>query len=786
MLLNYFKIAFRNLLKSKGFSVINITGLSIGMASAILIILWINHEVQYDQFHEKKDRIYEAWNRSTFSNKLQSWNTTPKILAKAMQQDLPEVEKTARVNWQDNYLLTVGEKSVAIDGNVVDSTFLDVFSFPLSKGNVATALQDPHSMVITEKLALNLFGDENPMGKIVKLNNSENFTVTGVARDLPDNSRFKFEFLIPWAYQRTIGNDDENWGNNSTRTYVLLKQNASFDAAQQKMKGMRKKYDPSEPEGEMFLYPISRWRLYSSFENGVESGGLIEFVRIFCSIAFFILLIACINFMNLSTARSEKRAKEVGIRKVVGAQKGNLIAQFLGESVLIALIAGLLSLMIVQLSLPAFNNLTRKHLIVDYSSMSFWLAFLSFVVLTGVIAGSYPAFYLSSFRPTSVLKGTFRKIRALVTPRKVLVVVQFSFAIILIMSTIVVRKQLKHAQDRQTGYEKDNLGYHFLTGDLEKNYLLVKQELLASGIASSVSKTSAPLTEGWSDSWGFEWAGKAPGDKTDFDRFCVDESLAKTAGLQLVKGRDFDLQQFPTDSLAILLNESAAKAMGFKDPIGQLIRDNGKEWHVVGVFRDFILHSPFYPTRPMVVEGAKGWFNVIHMKLNGNNGMAANLKNMEQIFKKYNPAYPFDFKFVDEEYANKFEDEKRIATLSGLFAALTIFISCLGLFGLATYMTSTRVKEIGVRKVLGASVGSITSLLSKDFIKLVAVSFVIAAPIAWYAMSKWLDDYPYRTALEWWLFAIAGLLALMIALVTVSFQAIKAAIANPVHSLRSE
>jgi putative ABC transport system permease protein len=786
MILNYLKLAFRNILKSKGFSMINIVGLAIGMASAILIMLWISNEISYDQFHEKKDRIYEAWNRTSFNGGVQSWNTTPKILAKTMQQDFPEIEKMSRVNWPNTFLMTVGDKSIMITGNIVDSVFLKIFSFPILKGDKESALMENSSIVITRKLALKLFGTEDAIGKVIKIDNKDNFTVSTILKDLPNNTRFRFEFLLPWSYLRKAGGDDENWGNNSTRTYALLKEHTNLASLQEKMKGIRKKYDKGEPTGQMFLYPISKWRLYSSFENGFESGGLIEYVRIFSIIACFILLIACINFMNLSTARSEQRAKEVGIRKVIGALKSNLVGQFLGESILISFLAGIVSLAIVQFSLPAFNRLTEKELFIDYTSPASWGYFFGFILLTGIIAGSYPAFYLSSFKPTSVLKGTFRKVNALVTPRKLLVVVQFSFAIILIMCTIVVRKQLKHAQERHTGYNKDNLVYHFGTGDIEKNYSLIKQELLSSGAALSVTKTSAPLTQGWSDSWGFEWAGKAADDKTDFDRFCADEQLASTAGLQIVKGRDFDLKQFPTDSTAVLLNESAVKQMAFSDPIGQIVKDDDIEWHVVGVFKDFILQSPFSPTKPMVVEGAKGWFNVIHFKLNGKNPTAENLKKAGEIFKKYNPLYPFEYKFIDEEYASKFEDEQRIATLSALFAALTIFISCLGLFGLATYMTATRVKEIGVRKVLGASVGSITTLLSKDFIKLVLISFLIASPVAWWAMYKWLQGYPYRTSIEWWLFVLTGLIAVLIALVTVSFQAIKAAIANPVKSLRSE
>lgn len=788
MIKNFFKIAWRNMLRSKGFSAINIAGLVVGMASAILILLWIQNEVSYDQFHEKKDRIYEAWNRAEFSGELNCWNTTPKVLARTLEKDLPEVEMAARVDWGTNFLFTIGDKKLTVRGTMVDSNFLQVFTFPLLKGNPKVVLQDMHSIVLTESLAKKLFGDEDPMNKIIKIDNKDNFTVTGILKDMPNNTRFsRFEYLVPWAYKRYKGDDDEYWGNNSTRTYVLLKPNATLASVAPKVKVLKQRYAKDEPKWEMFLYPIERWRLYSNFTNGKEDGtGRITFVRLFGIVAGFILLIACINFMNLSTARSEKRAKEVGIRKVVGAQKMSLVGQFIGESILLAFIAGIFAIIAVQCSLGGFNKLTDKQLFIPYASPLFWLVGLGFVLITGLLAGSYPAFFLSSFQPVKVLKGTFKKAQALVAPRKVLVVLQFTFAIILIICTIIVKQQIDYAQDRQTGYNKNNLIYHVFTGDIEKNFELIKHELLSNGVAASVTKTSAPITESWSDGWGQEWEGKDPNDKTDFFRYNADQGLGVTAGLQFVKGRDFDLSKFPTDSTGMIINESALKVMKFKDPLGKIVKDNGTDWHIVGVIKDFILTNPYEPTRPMLIAGGKAWFNVILIKLNANNSTASNIKNAETIFRKYNSEYPFEYKFVDEEYARKFEDEKRTGTLAGLFAGLTIFISCLGLFGLAIYMAESRVKEIGVRKVLGASVPGLATLLSKDFLTLVLISFVIATPVAWWGMHVWLSDYTYRVPIQWWVFALAGLLSVMIALATVSYQAIRAALANPVKSLRTE
>jgi len=792
MIRNFFKVAYRNLLRNKGFSSINITGLATGMAAAILILLWIQNELSYDQFHKNKDRIYETWNRVPIEGQLACWNSVSALTARALEKDLPEVERAVRVVDDNSVLFSVGDKKLIKSGNMVDTGFLQMFSFPMLEGNPATALNDIHSIVLTEKAAKSLFGNEDAMGKIIRLKNEENFTVTGIVKDLPGNTRFDFEFLISMSNLKYGDGQDLGWGDNSTPTYVLLKPNVNYASVAPKLKALKQKYsdEAKTMKWELFLYPLERWRLYSSFTNGVEdNGGRIAFVKLFGVIAAFILLIACINFMNLSTARSEKRAKEVGIRKVVGAQKSSLIGQFIGESVFLAFLAGIAAIMIVQVSLPAYNQLTEKKLFIDFSNIYTWIAFTGFILFTGLLAGSYPAFFLSSFQPVKVLKGTFKKANALVTPRKILVVLQFTFAIMLIICTIIVKQQIDYARNRETGYNKDNLIYHFMTGDIPKNYTLIKNELLASGIAKSVTKTNSPLTERWSNGWGQNWEGKNPNDNTSFDRYLSDEGLGVTAGLQFIQGRDFDLKRFPTDSTGLIVNESSLKVMKFKNPIGKTVSDLGIDWHIVGVIKDFILTSPYEPTRPILICGAKSKFMsfyVMQIKLNGNNSTADNLKRAETIFRKYNPEYPFEYKFVDQAYAQKFDNEQRQGTLAALFAGLTIFISCLGLFGLATYMAENRIKEIGVRKVLGASVTRITTLLSKDFVTLVIISFIIAAPLAYWGMSKWLMDYSYRVSINWEVFALAGFLSVMIALLTVSYQSIKAAMANPVKSLRTE
>jgi ABC-type antimicrobial peptide transport system permease subunit len=668
MLKNYFKTAFRSLLRNKGFSAINISGLAVGMGSGILILLWVHNEMSYDLFHKNKDYLYEVWNRSDFNGKLECWNSTPKILGPTLKQEYPEIAEDARTysRW---YVVTVGDKQVSASALIADPSFLSMFSFPLLQGNAGTVLNNVYSIVVTQKMAKKMFGTEDAINKVIKINR-DNFTVTGILKDLPTNTQFDFEYILPWAYMIKTGQDDNNWGNNSIHTYVQLKPNIAQASADSKIKDIIKRHSNSQENNEVFLHPINKWHLYSTFENGEIVGGRIETVRLFSIIAAFILLIACINFMNLSTAKSEKRAKEVGIRKVAGANKGLLVGQFLGESVLIAVISGIVALFLVQLYLPEFDKLVDKQLTLPYYNIYFWLIALLFIVATGLIAGIYPAFFLSSFKPVAVLKGTFKKAHATINPRKVLVVLQFTFAVILIISTIIVTQQIKHAQSRETGYKSEQLVYHWITGDLAKNYSSIKNELISSGVATSVTRTSSPITEGAGDTYDFEWKGKNPGDKTVFDRYSADEDLVKTAGLKLLLGRDMNLREYLADSFACLLNESAVKAMNFENPLGQIIKDYGIDWHVVGVVKDFVLESPFKHIKPMVIEGSKSSFNVINIRLNGANSIERNINALERLFKAYNPQYPFEYHFVDEDYARKFNDTKRTARLQGFLQVL--------------------------------------------------------------------------------------------------------------------
>lgn len=778
----YLKIAVRQLLKNKTFSFINIIGLSIGMAAVILLLLWVRSELTYDNFHTKRDRIYSLWNRSFWGTELTCWDVTPTVAAPTLRQYFPEVEKVTRVGWLQTKWVKVNNQSHLINGTPVDPEFLSMFDFPLIKGDPRTVFKDPHSIVITPEASMRLFGTENSVGKVIELENKVVLTVTGIISTPPDNSTFKFESLTPWKLSEGE-TPENNWGDNSTRTYLLLKPNTNVEALQAKIKKMRYDYAKDNDPYDMFIYPMTRWRLHSNFESGIESGGRIEAVTMFSIISGIILLIACINFMNLSTARSEKRAKEVGIRKTVGAEKISLVKQFLGETILLAFVSFLIALAIVYASLPAYNKLIVKHLELNFFEPLMWLYAIAFVIIAGILAGLYPAFYISAFNPIKVLKGTFKAVKSSIAPRRILVVTQFVIAIVLIIATIIIKQQINHVNDRDVGYNQDKLVYHFLNENLEKNYNIIKQQLLAQHLVESVTKSSSPITQGWSDSWGFEWEGKDPKDKTDFDRYFVDEEFIRTSGAKLAMGRDFDLKQYATDSTAAIINESSLKIMRFKDPIGQTIKDGDTKFHVIGVVKDFVLNSPFQPTKPMIIMGAKGWFNVINMRLTGNK---QNLAKIENIFKKYNPDFPFDLKYVDIDHQSKLEDINRTSTLATLFTVLTIVISCLGLFGLASFMAENKIKEIGIRKVLGASVSNIVFMLSSNFLLLVAVALFIATPLAWWLMSKWVQNYPYHVDIKWWVFALAGSLALLISLVTVSYQSLRAAISNPVKSLRTE
>lgn len=785
MLKNYLKIAFRNLQKNKGFTAINIVGLAIGMAAAILIMLWVRSEFTYDRFYSKTDQIYAVGIKDVWGGETVKHFYTPKPMAAALKTDFPEINNVARVNKGTGFLLTRGEIKLSKEQGVfVDSTFLKIFDYKVLAGNPVEALKKPNQIVLTKSIADRLFGQTDPLNQTIKLDSTQISTVSAIIEDIPDNSFMKgTTYLVPWTLMEKIGYSDDYWGNNSIQTYIELDQNVNIDQFQKNIKGFLQKH--TENKAENFIEPIADQWLYSNYtEMGKPTSGRIGMVRSFIAIACFILIIACINFMNLSTAQSEKRAKEVGVRKVVGANKGLLIYQFLIESILIACIAGILALLITMLALPYFGHLISRTLAMPYTDIPFWSVFIVFVLFTGILSGSYPAFYLSSFIPVKVLKGKLLHAQRNFNPRKVLVIVQFCIAIILIVTTIAIQKQIKHAQNREIGYNKDKLINIIDQGKIGKNKLLIKNALISSGIASNVSRTSSPLTENWSNN-SMNWDGKPKDNNTMFTRFGVDDNLVNTAGLKLIAGRDFDLTTFPTDSSAMIINESAAKVFNFDDPIGKTIVD-GRDWHIIGVIKDFVQESPFNPVTPLVIQGAFAGTTITNIRLNDHIETQDALARIEKIFKEYNPEYPFEYAFVDANYAKKFKDFNQLGKLSSLFALLTIFISCLGLYGLTAYMAETRTKEIGVRKVLGASIISITKMLSQEFLLMVLLSCLIAFPIAYYISDDMLSSYTYRIQITWDIFLIAGSGTFVLTLLTVSYQSIKAAMVNPVKSLKDE
>lgn len=783
MMKNYGKTIRRNFLQSKTFSFINITGLAVGMASALLILLWIRHEMSYDLFHEKKDRIYAAFNRATINGSVACWPGTPIPMGPALQKEYPQIEEAVRTNWVGAFVLSNGDRHLQTQGLITDPNFFNVFSFPLVEGDIRTALPGPHSIILTETMARKLFGETNVLGRTMRVDSIADFTVTGVAKDLPDNTQFRWEYLVPWSYMKEVHWDHNDWANSSVMTYVLLRPGVSEQQADGLLEHVITAHAPAV-KNDVFLHPLRKWRLYSGFENGRNTGGEIEIIRMFGIIAGFILLIACINYMNLSTARSEKRAREVGIRKVVGAGKGSLVVRFMGESVMMAIVAAGIALLIVYPVLPYFNQLVEQHLTIPFGDRNFWLDIAGFVLLTGLLAGSYPAFYLSGFKPIQVLKGGFKMVSARVTPRKVLVVVQFTTAIAFIICTLVVYQQLLYVQNRDAGFDKKDLSFVYIKGDIARHYPMIRNELLSQGLVSSITRTNSPVTDIWYRDDSYEWKGKDPRARNVFARYTTDRDFSKTIGLKMLEGRDIDVEAYPTDTAALVLNESAVRQMGLVHPVGQTVRNSEGSWHIVGVVRDFVPGSPFSAVPPMVIEGPRNWLGTMTFRLK--NDRAGDMEKIRAIFSKYNPNYPFEYYTVSKSFAERFEGEQHLGVMAAFFAGLSIFISCLGLFALAAYMAENRVKEIGIRKVLGASVPALTTLLTREFMILVSISFVIASPLAAWAMHSWLQDYDYHTSISPWIFVVTGIVSLVIAMGTVSYQSLQAALASPARSLRME
>ncbi len=794
MIKNHLKIAWRNLVKNKAHSTINIVGLSIGMAVAMLIGLWIWDELSFDKYHQNYNRIAQVWQNVTNNGEVQTWQTVPYPLADELRKtygnDFKYVVMTAGMG---NHILAVGDKKLTRNGGFMEPQGPDMLTLKMLKGT-RNGLKDPSSVLISQSTATAYFGDADPIDKTMKIDNQLSVKVSGVYQDLPQNSTLAdVGFIATWQmyYNNTgwVKTAADPWRPNAFQLLVQLADNADMDRISLKIKDVKlHKVSAAlaKKKPALFLLPMSKWHLYSEFKNGKNIGGRIQYVWLFGIIGLFVLILACINFMNLSTARSEKRAKEVGIRKAVGSLRSQLIYQFFSESLLCVMVAFAIALVLVQLSLPSFNEIADKKIGILWGSPLFWLMSVGFSLITGFIAGSYPAFYLSSFQPVKVLKGSFRVGRLAAVPRKVLVVLQFTVSVTLIIGTIVIFRQIQFAKDRPIGYDNNGLvSVPTVTGDIHKHIDVIQNELLKSGTILSLAEADGPPTGSTSSTSGIEWRGKDPNLSVDFLQTGVSYDYGKTIGWKFKDGRDFS-RDFLTDSAGVVVNEAAVKFMELKTPVGETLKWFGNPVKIIGVINDMIVDSPYGQVRPALFFLSKDAGGSVLLKINPKMSAGTAIGNLETIFKQYNPAQPFEYSFVDQQYAKKFGDEQRIGKLAAFFAGLAIFISCLGLFGMASFMAEQRIKEIGVRKVLGASVFNLWRLLSVDFIGLIVLSILIATPIAYYLMRNWLGHFDYRSTISVWTFIMTGVGAIMITLLTVSYQSIKAALANPIKSLKTE
>ena len=792
MLKNYFLVAWRNLRNNKIYSVINITGLAAGMAIALLIGLWITDEMSFDHYAPNHSRLAAGMvsihlKNATKKEDFYTGNTIMDPFGKALSTQYKDLfTAVAMTDFQSgSHLFKIGDKAVSGIALTAQADLPSMFGFRMLEGN-AGATKDPSTIIIARSLAKALFGNSDPVGKNVKVDNVLDYHIGGVYTDLPKNTTFNgLQAILPWdnaanSYRR----DNNNWGDHNSKLYVELAPGVSAEQATERVKNLPTPFFKDYHE-EGLLYPIDRAYLYNHFEMNKPSGGRITMVWLFGIIGVFVLLLACINFMNLSTARSEKRAKEVGIRKTLGSFRGQLIMQFLSESVLLAVIALFFALLFAEASLSFFNGLAAKQMSIPWTNPLFIAIMLGFTVFTGLLAGSYPAFYLSSFRPVKVLKGKIQSGRSASLPRQILVVLQFTVSLILIIGTTIVFRQILYAKDRPTGYNRDGLfTVDMNTPDINNHYEALRADLIQNNLAANVAASNMTPTA-FNNGNGLDWSGKRPDQITvGFNNVNITPDYGKTIGWTITRGRDMS-RDFATDSNAAILNEKAVQSIGFKDPIGQIVKLFGKPYTVVGVCADMINNDPYDTAENAIFVGGNYTGEMI-VRIKPGNDPHKTLASMKTVFSKYNPSSPFIYKFVDEAYAAKFEDEERIGNLAAVFTGLAIFISCLGLFGLASFVAEQRTKEIGVRKVLGAGLLNLWGLLSKEFLKLTALSIVIGMPLAYYGMNKWIQSYLYQAPLSWWIFAAAGAGLIAITVLTVSYQSLKAAMMNPTKSLRSE
>ena len=790
MIKNYLKVAWRNLVKNRTHTFINMAGLSVGLACSLLILLWVQNEVDMDGFHKNGKYLYQVYEQQHFDNKVNGQYYTPGVLAAELKRTIPEVQLATNAVFYDEHNFKVGDKIIKLKGGSADADFFKMFSYPMIQGNAESSLRTVSDISISKKMAEEFFGSaQAAIGKTLRIDNRKSFIVISVFENVGTNSSLKFDYLINWASFLEDNPWAKEWGNNTPYTYIQLRPDARPDLVDQKIRHFLEKLDKDEKPGtftqELALQQFDQVYLHGNFKEGKIDGGRIEYVHLFSVVAVFILLIACINFMNLTTARSVKRAKEIGVRKAVGAVRGVLIRQFISESLLLTSIAVLFSLFIVTAILPLFNQVTQKQIELPFQDIKFWAELLIITFITGIVSGSYPALFLSSFNPVKVLKGTLKLDSGTTIFRKGLVVFQFVLSVVLIIGTLIISRQISYIQSINLGFDRENTIYVPLEGNLVKKYEVLKQEALRMpGIQAVTQTTSQPIQISTS-TVGVNWDGKIPNTTISFNNIAVGYDFIKTMKLKMKEGRDFE-KSFATDTSAYIVNEAAVKRFGYADPIGKSITMWGVKGKIIGVVKDFHFSSLHDQIKPLIIrygENADYGFAVVRT-MPGKTKEA--LASLETITKELNPDFQFTYTFSDDAYNKLYNNEQIVSKLSDGFAFLAIFISCLGLLGLAMFTAEQRLKEIGIRKVLGASVGSLFTLLSSEFLVLVVIALVIATPVAWYAMDIWLRNFAYHEPMHWWTFALASGVIILIALATVSIQAAKAALVNPIKSLRSE
>ncbi len=785
MIKNYLKIIFRNIRRFPAYSFLNITGLAIGMTCTFLILLWVKDEISYDRFFKNADDLYRVLENQYYSGgEIFPVAVTPSGLAPALKEEYPEIIRSSR--YQVNYwLVKKGDENIVERINNVDQDFLKMFSIKFIKGDINTALVEPHSIVLTKELAEKYFGDEDPMGKTLTLNKDVLFTVTGIVEKLPHNSHIDFVILTPFNYLKETGVDLNNWGNNSYYTYIQLQKGTDYKTIDAKIKDFIKKYNEGSTT-EIFLQNVKDIHLHSSGKFAADLGGHgdISYVRIFGIVALLILIIACINFMNLSTAQSARRAKEIGIRKVAGAGKRKLILQFFGETIFIAFVAHIIAMILVELLLPTFNHLSGKQLDIDYANIRLYIWLITLILFTGLLAGSYPAIFLSSFKPINVLKGVINKNPGHSGLRRVLVILQFSLSVFLIISTMIIGSQLHYIQNMKLGLNKDNIGYFYFGQNIKQKRLTLKNELIKTPGIVSVSISNQLPTYIVNSSDGWSWEGKNPDDDILFHMVSVDEDYAKTFKLEMKEGRFFS-SEYSADSIATVINEKAAEIMGFKEPVGKVLTIWQYKLKIIGVVKNFHFKSAHNKIEPLVMFMNPDNYNVCFVRLNPDN-VTKTVDYIKKTVKMLDQDSPVYFNFLEKDYDNLYRAERRMDKIFSYFSLLAIIISCLGLIGLSSFIIERRTKEVGVRKTNGAKSVEIFALLSREFIFWVILSILIASPVAWYAMNRWLQNYAYHTQISWWIFCIAGAAALIIALLTVGWQSFRSANKNPIEALRYE